>query len=50
MKLATGLSFSLPLSLMNGHYLYLGQSLSLIMGRLGALLYSIFTWDIFLYQ
>ena len=35
--------------LMDGHYLYLGQSLSLIMGRLEALLYSIFTWDIFLY-
>ena len=49
MKLATGLSFSLPFSLTDGHYLYLGQSLSLIMGHLGALLYSIFTWDIFLY-
>ena len=33
MKLATGLSFSLPFSLMDGHYLYLGQSLPLIMGH-----------------
>ena len=53
MKLVTGLSFSLPFSLMDGHYLYFGQSLSLIMGHWE--LYSTLSllgtfFSIFLYQ